>query len=416
MQSYRNRTEKRRGAVVPLAALLMTLLVGMLAFSIDIGYICSVEAELQNAADSAALAGAQQLQNAFVQFYAPGQTQRQQIYNTATTDTSNPNSPIPTAQRFAAANQAGGVYVQVPASDITFSYYDGTNAPVPASYPTQFPNTVTVTTRRDNTANGPLGLFFAQIFGISSTNLTATASATIYAGDVSSLRVIPGVDAHILPVALDVNVWTNYAKGNLSSPWLEDSISTGPKGNPQLQVYPFGTNTPGSFGLVDTGVPSNSAPAFRNWINDGATPNDISYLLSNNLLPVSMNQPQPWKVGPGLQSTLVSNFQAEMGKPNLIPLFQPVEPPPSNPPPIDPGPNYVAATGSGQDATYAIVGFVGVTITQATGNGNNMNISIQPSAIVDPTAVLSNISPARVSQPSQFGTSQTTFVSAKLTQ
>ena len=130
-------------------------------------------------------------------------------------------------------------------------------------------------------------MFFAQIFGITSTNLTATASATIYAGDVSSLQVIPGVNAHILPVALDVNVWKNYAKGNLSSPWLSGNTSNGPNGNPQLQVYPFGTNTPGSFGLLDIGVPSNNAPAFRNWIDDGSTPNDISYLLDNNLLPVS---------------------------------------------------------------------------------------------------------------------------------
>jgi len=416
MKGDRNHTGKRRGAVAPLAALLMTLLVGMLAFSIDIGYICSVEAELQNAADSAALAAAQQLQTLFVQYYSPGQWQQLQIYNQATRDTANPNSPIPTAQRFAAANQAGGVNVQVLSSDISFQYYDGTNAPVPASFPTQFPNTVTVTTRRDNTANGSLGLFFAQIFGIGSANLTATASATIYAGDVSSLQVIQGVDAHILPVALDVNVWTNYANGNFTSPWLAGNTSTGPNGNPQLQVYPFGTNTPGSFGLVDTGVPSNNAPAFRNWIDDGSTPNDISYLLSNNLLPVSVSQPEPWKVGPGLTSTLVSNFQSQMGVPNLIPLFQPVNPPPSTPPPIDPGPNYQAVTGTGQNATYTIVGFVGVTITQATGSGSNMNISIQPSAIVDPTAVFSNISPARASQPTQFGTSQTTFVSAKLTQ
>jgi hypothetical protein len=76
---------------------------------------------------------------------------------------------------------------------------------VPASYPAAFPNTVTVVTRRDKVANGPLGLFFGQIFGFSATQLTATASATIYAGDVSSLQSISGVNAHILPVALDVN-------------------------------------------------------------------------------------------------------------------------------------------------------------------------------------------------------------------
>ncbi len=411
-----NPRSYRSAAIAPMAALLMTFMMGMLAFSIDIGYITSVQAELQDAADAAALAGAQQLQNYFVSYYSPGQTQQQQIYLTVTTDTTNSSNPIPTAQQFASYNQAGGVYINVPSSDVSFSYYDGTTFSAPSYANNQFPNTVNVITRRDTTANGPLGLFFGKIFGISSINLTATASATIYAGDITSLQVIPGVNAHILPVALDVNVWTNFASGNFTftngtfssspSPYLtSNNVTEGPNGLPQLQVYPNNTNTPGSFGLIDVGVPANNTPAFRNWIDDGSTPNDISYLLNNNLLPVSPSAPESWKVGPGLTSTLVTNFQSVMGEANLIPLFNP----------SSALPNYVAATGNGQGATYAVVGFAGVTITQATGNGGGMNISIQPMAIVDPTAVILNASPARASRQTVFGTPQTTFVSAKLT-
>jgi Flp pilus assembly protein TadG len=407
MKTFSNKSSRRRGAIIPLAALLMVLMVGMLAFAIDLGYICSVKAELQNAADAAALAGAQQLQPLFVQYYAPGQTQQSMIYQQATTDTSNSASPIPTAQRFAAYNLAGGVNITVATSDITFSYNDGTLPPVPASV-VLFPNTITVTTRRDSSSNTPLGLFFANIFGMATIDLTATASATIYAGDVSSLQVIPGVNAHILPVALDVNVWTNYVQNNSASPWLSGRTSTGPNGNPQLQVYPTSTNTPGSFGLLDVGVPSNNAPAFRSWIDDGSTPNDISYLLNNNLLPVSPSSPEPWKCGPGLKSTLLSDFQLQIGVPNLIPLFAPVTAIPN--PAL-----YQAATGNGQNATYAIIGFVGVTITEATGNGNNMNISIQPIGIDDPTSTILNPSPARASKQTIFGTPHTTFVPPKLT-
>jgi Flp pilus assembly protein TadG len=382
---------------------MLALLVGMLAFAIDVGYIAVVKGELQNAADAAALAGAARLQNAYVQYYAPGQVNQYGIYNSLT-DTNNPASAVSTAQQFAQANVAGGVNITVPASDITFSYYDGANPFIPAVYPTTFPNTITVTTRRDDVANTPLGLFFAQVFGITSVNLTATASATIYAGDVSSLQAIPGVNAHILPVALDVNVWKNFYATGVSA---DGAIHTGPNGAPQLQVYPFDTNTPGSFGLLDVGPPNNSVPAFRNWIDDGETPNDITYLLKNNLLPVSMNAPQQWKVGPGLKSTLVTNFQSQMGVPNLIPLFVPVSP----------VPNYVAASGTGQGATYAIVGFVGVTISQADGSGNSgLTVSVQPMGVVDPTAVIPNPTPARPGQFTFTGTSATTFVSAKLTQ
>jgi len=185
----------------------------MLAFAIDIGYMATVKAELQNAADAAALAGAQRLQDQFVKYYAPGQTDQSTIFQYVTTNTNDSNSPISTAQRFAGYNRAGGVYLQLPASDVSFSYYDGTNPSVPASQ-ALFPNTITVTTRRDNTANSPLSLFFGKVFGVSSSNITATASATIYAGDATSLQVIPGVNAHILPVALDVNVWTQFMNSN----------------------------------------------------------------------------------------------------------------------------------------------------------------------------------------------------------
>src|SRR5438045_3159779 len=118
MKLFSNKSAQRRAAIIPLAALLMALMVGMLAFSIDLGYICAVRGELQNAADAAALAGAQQLHPLFVEYYAPGQTQQTAIYNQATTDTTKPASPIPTAQRFAAYNKAGGVNIQLATSDI----------------------------------------------------------------------------------------------------------------------------------------------------------------------------------------------------------------------------------------------------------------------------------------------------------
>jgi Flp pilus assembly protein TadG len=384
----------------------------MIAFSIDIGWIVAVRSELQNAADAAALAGAEQLQQQFVLFYAPGQTNQSGVYNYVTTNSADSASPISTAIRFAGYNQAGNQYVTVPVSDVTFSYYDGTTFSDP-SFPDKFPNTCNVTTRRDGNANGSLALFFAQIFGINTADLQATASATIYAGDVTTLQAIPNVDAHILPVALDIHIWQNFQQANWSSPWLNGLTSAGPNNAQQLQVYPFDTNTPGSFALVDLGPPANNAPAFRQWINNGTTPNDINYLLSNNLLPVSLQGPAPWKDGPGITDTLLANFQQVQGQPNLIPLFMPVTP--NDLAATSPGSNYVAAAAQGQNATFNIVGFVAVTVSYANGNGNaNMNISLQPMSLVDPTAVIPNPKPAQGTVLTQFGTSQTTFTSAKL--
>src|ERR1700730_15110195 len=99
---------RRRGAVAPLMALLMLPLLGMLAFSIDVGYIVRVQTDLQNAADAAALAGAERLQSLFVQYNNPGLTAAQQtaILTQATTNvapnatTGAPGSPMYTAEQF----------------------------------------------------------------------------------------------------------------------------------------------------------------------------------------------------------------------------------------------------------------------------------------------------------------------------
>jgi hypothetical protein len=187
----------------------------------------------------------------------------------------------------------------------------------------------------------------------------------------------------------------------------DGTIHTDGNGVPQLYVYPNPGSAPGSFGLIDVGPPSNNTPAFSKWIDDGDTPNEIKYLVDNNLVPVSTSSPQWWKCGPGMKSSLLSDFQSVMGQPNLIPLFVPYQ---SSP--------YQAAKGDGSNAQYQVVGFVSVMVSQADGTGTNMNISIQPSTLVDPTAVFTNLTPARpgTSGTTTLGTLTTTFTSAKLTQ
>src|SRR5262245_32381419 len=53
---YRRRPTDRRGAVAVLAALLTIVMLGLVAFAVDLGYILSTKQELQRTADAAALA------------------------------------------------------------------------------------------------------------------------------------------------------------------------------------------------------------------------------------------------------------------------------------------------------------------------------------------------------------------------
>ena len=401
--------QQRRGAIVPLFALLLIPMLGMLAFSIDAGYMVLVRTDLQNTADAAALAGAEKLQELYVQYNLPGQLTQATILANATTNL--PGSPMDTAKRFASYNKAGNVSITLRDQDIKFGFTD-VNGDFTSEY-NGFPNTIQVKARRDRQANGSVGLFFAGVLGMSSIDMQAKARATIYAGNATSLQAIPGVNAHILPVALDYKNWDQFYATGQSPDGLRHSNAV--NGMPEMQVYPTTTNTPGNFGLLDVGPPENNVPAFRNWIDDGETPNDISYLLNNNMLPVSMQSPKSWKAGPGLKDTLESAFQSQIGVPNLIPIFQAAQYPS-----LTNAETYVAASGTGQNATYNIVGFVGVTISYAGGSGSNLVISVQPMAVVDPTAVILNPKPAGTQSSAltptlTTNTSSTTFVSAKLT-
>ena len=52
----RQHPDSRRGTIAILAAVLTIVLVGMVAFSVDIGYVLTAKEELQRTADAAALA------------------------------------------------------------------------------------------------------------------------------------------------------------------------------------------------------------------------------------------------------------------------------------------------------------------------------------------------------------------------
>src|SRR4051812_27640539 len=66
-------SHRRPGAIAPLTAVCMVFLLGMIAFAVDMSWIVLTRSELQNAADAAATAGAQQLMANYTAYNLPGQ-------------------------------------------------------------------------------------------------------------------------------------------------------------------------------------------------------------------------------------------------------------------------------------------------------------------------------------------------------
>src|SRR5262249_44880991 len=212
MKSPRLVRQTRRGAVIPLIALLLVPIMALMAFAIDMGYIVMARAELQNAADAAALAAAEQLETYYVQYYSPSADQSTVLSNG---ETAAKNFAKSYASFFKAGNTSSVVLDTN--NDVQFGYQDSSTASTTTIPRGAFPNTVQVTLRLDGGANTnpQLSLFFAPVLGMSNATVTATARATIYTGDFSDFT---GADIALLPATLDTQIWDNFVatgQGNL---------------------------------------------------------------------------------------------------------------------------------------------------------------------------------------------------------
>jgi Flp pilus assembly protein TadG len=385
--------QRRRGAVIPMAATLIAVLLGMVAFAVDIGWIALTRSELQNAADASALAGVKPLMDGHVQYNLPGQTQCASILATAQTNARA------LAKQYAAYHTAGGVSgLVLQDNDIEFGFTDASGNYTPLPTYTGFPNTIKVTLRRDSVANGPLQLYFGPVLGMSTTNVIATASATAYGGTVDSFQSNANRNIAMLPLTYDVNHWNNFVQTGLDP----DGNLTLYNGSPALQVYPS-IKAPGNFGqlsLDDSHVGESTEAA---WVTGGMSSTDMQGLTSNGLIPLSKHDPTKWDwVGDtGMKQSLVGTINAQAGRSFYLPLFTPYDNGVPNPA------TYSAGTGQGSHYYYNIVQFVGVTIVP-NGTGG---VTVQPSAVIDPNAVFA-------SAPVPAGSSGqliTTFTSPKLT-
>jgi Flp pilus assembly protein TadG len=449
----KTRTDRRKAFTVPFMAILLVPLLAMMAFSIDIGWAVQVRAELANATDSATLAGVEQLYGAYQNWkYAGSAANKQTIYNNAISCTKA------TVAAVAGSTKAGNVSVQLASSDIDVGYtnangtfYSGNANQIPAG---KFPNTVVVTGRRDNTnlpsTNGELPLFFGPVLGTKTLPLTASSTAVAYGGTISNFAPPPkpvgsfgpnfatsgsgsgsgsgngsgsgtgtgtgtaygsspppGSTAGpptsnamptLLPVAVNITEWSDFYQNGVNSQYADPNA---PTGSAWFQIYPGGTGEcmDGLLSLNGSKAASqqnySGPPPGGGWIQCGPTWTDIQGLQAAGDLPLPSNGSGAcWAAGPGMKSSLLSDWQALITNPpipRLLPLFDPNSP---------------GTTGSG-NGTYQICYFVPVYVIYAQGNGLvAQDIAVIPAPgypVTDPTVVMKNVAPLGSSTvPAQY--------------
>jgi hypothetical protein len=443
----------RSGVVLPLLGLMLVPLLAMVAFAVDVAYIVMSFGQLQHAADSCALAGAEMLSNGS----APSNPSKypylqQQLatppsgddktagttmlapsgyaaYGLASAPGANPDQPTVLsntqanarmlAKLHAAYNSCGGVTsLQLVDADIEFGYTSGgPNATPPTtSYTysttgTGFTNTCKVTLRMDGSNNnGALNLFIAPAaFGVSTQNVVATAAATVMRANANNAWVIPPQGSvRILPFAFDINLWNAWA----------DNLATN-GGSSTLPIYPYNQGqAPGNFGRISMDQSHVGSSTISDWIQNGVPMTDLKGLVNGQLLPindhissnplttVSGSQVQAgnnnagtnWVGEPGIsdndaKALLGQGSAQQQGGVDFTgqSFLMPLFAPVQN----GSTGTYTANDGGGANAVYYIAGWVGVTLTSVTGNGKaNLAVSVTPNSSVSTTWMMAGTGPA----------------------
>jgi len=359
--------QKRRGVTFAFVAVTLIVLVGMASLTVDVGMMYRARAEAQASADSAALAGASQL---FDEDRLAGSGQMTEEIAAARA----------AASQYAAANAIVNDSPAVDSSgDVLVGRLDtpwDPSEPMSFADPSRF-NTVRVLVRRDSELNGPIDLFFAGIFGQTSTEIQAEAFAIMRSDIAGFTPSADGGNAGVLPITLSVDAWNNLLNGTFTSgdnyghDADSQTVSAGADGIRELNLYPGGGTgqlPPGNFGTLDIGDASNSTADIARQIVEGLSPQDIIDLGKDLVL--GSDGTLPLNGDTGLSAGFEDELQAIIGQPRTIPLFSTV-------------------VGPGNNSTFTIVGFAGIVIldVKLTGAMSKKRVTIQPAYVIDPTGI-----------------------------
>jgi Flp pilus assembly protein TadG len=377
----RHPAAPRTGAVVPLVALLMVFLMGMIAFAVDLGYIAVTQKEMQNAADAAAMAGTSQLLDRNELKGAPNQSLA--VANARAL-----------AQSFSSKNTGGGVSLQMDANTSNDSGGDIVCGRLsnPKDFTQQLDttankfNSVQARVRRNSAKNGSLRLFFGAVLGHSTQDLSAKATAT-YEDGITGFQIPPSstTPCSLIPFTLEVHLWTNapsdpwydsslppgVVQGNGSDDWSYNpttrAYTSGGDGIHEINLYPTKGNSPGNFGTLNLGQDNNGTPILERQILYGPNAQDLAS-FPNNTIGLGSDGKLVLIGNPGISAGFKDDLAAIRGQPRTFPL-------------------YTSVDGQGANTQYTIVAFGGLTILDVDLTGNNKHVTVQPEFVQDGTAV-----------------------------
>lgn len=311
--------ERRRGAAAVLICILLVPLLGLLAFSIDYGYLLKVRTDLQRTADQASLAAVRDL--------LPDEYGNQNLATVRET-----------VRQYVQSNLGDSFIVND--SDIKIGRYN------PATIYTSLEiletglfDTVQVTLRRNPETNGAVNLFFAQFLDIEDAGVASSGTAILSKGQF--LR--PGAD--VFPFTLDEQAWDGLGVGDELSIYGSGKVKD-----------TSGNDIPGNWGTVDIGPRSNSTADLSRQIREGLSQGDLNSLYDQGVIDstseIDVDQVLNINGDTGLSSGLKHALEEVQGQTKLMPIYRSTN------------------GGTGNNLEYEIVSWGVVTIGESKFAGN----------------------------------------------
>jgi len=338
----RCRQHQRRGAIAVLAALLMTFLIGMVAFAIDYGYLVKVRTDLQRAADAAALAAVQDL--------VPAANGWQDLCRTRATALAYAQRNLnDTSFRIADTDlEIGWFDPETIYSHVTLFTVATSATGWPSSTGTL--DAVRVTLRRDGESNPLVPLFFARVLGSRQCDVVASATAVLQKAEI----MVPGAD--VLPFATPVDLWNSLHEGQMWTGYADGRLKDS-----------LGRIVPGNWGTLDIGPVDNSTSALCEQIRNGLSQSDIDSLSAQNRITdnsqITCSEPMWLNGDPGFSEGIKSAVSAIHGQKRLIPLY-----------------DQLGGSLSGGNVDFHVVGWGVVTVITSQWRGNiNSCVMLQKS-------------------------------------
>jgi Flp pilus assembly protein TadG len=363
----------RRGATAVVAAALLPAFIGLAALATDTAVVAVARSQMSTAADAAALAGAMQLATedrvqGATSLTAEITAANTQAVSLATSNRVLGSAPVVSANTW---NQSGG--------QIMVGYLDPTNPHATldsSAASTSLFNSVQVKVLRDSSHGGAVPTTFAQLMGFKGTNVTVTSTATVQAYSINGFQAVGSLNASLLPIVLDKTTWqamlagSGQATDQYTYNSATNTVTSGPDGIYESQLYPVGSGSPGNWGTIKVGVSNNSTATLSAQIQYGITPAELA-TYANSTIQLDQTQSPPsitFSGNPGISAGIKSALQSIIGQPVAVPIYD-------------------ENGGNGNNAWYRVIAFQPARILCVNFQGNPKYVIIQPCLLNDQTAI-----------------------------